>query len=153
MKANIKFGTTSGIFHGLHRRWFLVSLLLATVLAGCSQNLPGMGAIQQRACEPLTNLDTTIDQFAGISADVTVGDVRQIKAEVDGVVSLLRTANQALNATAVEDLLTSYDGLAATIEGLPDDQPIGDSLAEIQTAVQQVQATLDQAIAGLNCGQ
>lgn len=153
MKTNSKFDTTSGILHGMHRRWFLVSLLLAAVLAGCSQNLPGMGAVQQRACEPLTNLDATIDQFAGISADVTVGDVRQIKAEVDGVVSLLRTANQALNATAVEELLTSYDGFAATIEGLPDDQPIGDSLAEIQTAVQQVQTTLDQAIAGLNCGQ
>jgi len=132
---------------------FLASLVFAILLAGCSQNVPGMGAVQARACEPLTNLNTAVDQFAAVSEDVTVGDVKQIKEEVDGVVSLLRTANQALNSVAIEEMLTSYDGLAATIEGLPDDQPLGDSAAEIQTAVQQVQVTLDQAISGLGCGQ
>ena len=132
---------------------FLASLVFAILLAGCSQNVPGMGAIQARACEPLTNLNTTVDQFAAVSEEVTVGDVKQIKEEVDGVVSLLRTANQALNSVAIEEMLTAYDGLAATIEGLPDDQPLGDSAAEIQTAVQQVQVALDQAISGLSCGE
>ncbi len=132
---------------------FLVSLVFVILLAGCSQNVPGMGAVQARACEPLTNLNTAVDQFAAVSEDVTVGDVKQIKEEVDGVVSLLRTANQALNSVAIEEMLTAYDGLAATIEGLPDDQPLGDSAAEIQTAVQQVQVALDQAISGLSCGE
>ena len=130
----------------------VILLLLATMLAGCSQNVPGMGAIQERACEPLTNLDATIDELTSLTADVTIGDVRQIKTEVDGVVSLLRTANQALNSAEVDDLLVAYDELSATIEALPDDQPIGDSVAEIQATVVQVQATLDQALSTLNCG-
>ena len=130
----------------------VILLLLATILAGCSQNVPGMGAIQERACEPLANLDTTIDELTSLTTELTVGDVRQIKSEVDGMVSLLRTANQALNSAEVDDLLVAYDELSATIEALPDDQPIGDSAAEIQATVVKVQATLDQASSALNCG-
>ena len=119
----------------------LALMLVSLVLAGCSQNLPGMGAIQARVCEPLTSLDGAIGELTTVSAEVTVGDVKQIKSELDGIVTLLRTANQALNAAAVEEFLVSYEGLAATLEGLPDDQPIGDSAGEIQATVQQVQAT------------
>jgi hypothetical protein len=131
----------------------LAILVLAILLAGCGQNVPGVGAIQARACEPLTNLNTAVGQFAAVSEDVTVGDVKQIKVEVDSVIGLLRTANQALNSVAIEEMLTAYDDLAATVEGLPDDQPLGDAAVEIQAAVQQVQEALDQAISALSCAE
>lgn len=131
----------------------VVALVLMLALAGCGNVSVGDGSAQDAVCGALTSVSTAVGQLDGVNAEATVAEVKELKTKADGAVEKVRTANKALNAEPINELLASYDSMSATIDGLDDDAAIGDTLAEVQGAVAGVTAALDQASSTLKCGQ
>lgn len=127
-----------------------VAIMLVT-LAGCGGSALPADA-RQRVCEGLTSLQTTVAQFAAVDANTKVAELKQIKTKVDGAVQAIKTANQLLKLTAVDQLTASYDDLSTQIDGMSGDS-LGASAVQIQTGAQKLNATFAQASTALNCGQ
>jgi hypothetical protein len=133
---------------------FLATVILALVLTGCAGNLRGAaGDAQGAVCQALGNLTAPLDQLANVNAETTASDVKELKANADGAVQAVRTANDRLKAERISDLLATYDELSRTIDELPDDATLADAAPRIQSTAAGVRSALDQATAALNCDQ
>lgn len=123
----------------------LVFIALALVLIACGGNP------QEAVCTSLGTLNTTLNRLAESTADATAADVKELKAQLDGPMAAIRTANNILNSQRLTDLLAEYDNLSQTIDNLPDDAPLGEAATQIQENVQRAQTALAQALSTLNC--
>jgi hypothetical protein len=92
-----------------------------------------------------------VNELDGIQAEATVADAKELKVQVDGAIEKVRVANKALNAATINELLTSYDALSATLDGLDDDAAIGDASVQMQVALAGVKTALEQAGSALKC--
>ena len=136
--------------HKLIMTTLLTILILA--LAGCGGNLPSVGDAQQAVCEPLQSLVSTVDDLANLKVDATTNDVKELKAKVDAPLQTVRTINNTLKMQVVVDLLASYDKMTASINELPDNEPLGaDIRQQVQDGVADVQSALGQAANTLKC--
>ena len=131
----------------------VLALVAMLALAGCGGVSIGGGSAQDAVCGTLDSVSAAVSQLDGVNAEATVAEVKELKTKVDGTIDKVRTANKALNAEAINELLASYDSMSATIDGLDDNAAIGDALAEVQAGVANVTTALNQASSTLKCGQ
>jgi hypothetical protein len=133
---------------------FLATMILALVLTGCAGNLRGAaGDAQGAVCQALGKVAAPLDRLAEVNAETTASDAKELKANADETMEVVRTANDRLKAERISDLLATYDELSRTIDEIPDDATLGDAVPKIQSSVAEVRSALDQATAALNCDQ
>ena len=131
----------------------LLIVVVCGALGGCANGAPAVDEAQATLCQRLAELQRSVRQMADVSAETTVSELKALQAQLDGVVRAMRTANQVLRQTRIDELVAAYDNLVTTIDGLGSQERIGEARSQIQAAVAQVQTAFDQANAALNCNQ
>lgn len=133
-------------------RYLVIVAVLALLLAGCGGG-QGAAQAQKGVCDAIGGLDSTVTSLQGVTAETSAQDIKQLKAQLDGAMSALRTANSVIKAEALTGLLATYDTFAQQVDQLADGESIGQALESIQPAMQQVHDSLAQVKTSMKCGQ
>lgn len=131
----------------------VITLLSLAVTACTPENLPTRGDAQQAVCQALGGLRTAVAQVSDVDAETEMADIRAAKQRLDTAVEAVRRANEVLQNARIAETITAYDNLNETLEGIGNDEKVGQAAESVRAAVAKVDSALSQANSSLGCGQ
>ena len=136
-------------------RYFIVAtLLLATLLTGCSaETAAPLTEARQGLCQALNSLRGAAVSLTEIDRETSVAQLLELRANVARLVEAARAANTVLQNQQITDMVNSFQEFSRTVDDLNPDQRVGDAAVGLQASAQQVVTALDQAYQALQCAQ
>lgn len=126
-----------------------LGLLSMLVLTSCSQ--PNTEETKAQFCKDLAAFQQSVATMQGISANSTVGALKDAQRQVEASFKQVKESAAKVNAAKVDELETALNNLTKAINNISDKTTLREAATSIQDEVQAVSAARSQLSSVTQC--
>ena len=129
-----------------------LAVALAISMAACAPEQESQASAEADVCGSLATLGEEIQAFQDLDpSTASVDDVMAARADIDAAVANVVAAVEDIPEADEEALDEAWQALALDLQNIPQDQPIEDVLADLQSSADEVRAVQEEIENGVDC--